>query len=1179
MRKRNLLSTFLLVLCAGTFNFINAQVVLVENFDGGVNGWTGTFFTTTSQACTGSSPRDNIFTTAGGDFLSPNQVAASNGTDISVSFDYKIVDYSAATNPTPAGWGTSSFEFSVDAGTTWSSALLIDDSNHVTSAVCSTVVLTILGADVPLGSDVQFRLINTWSAGDYYFYFDEFSATQVITDPPNCDAALTSATTDFPIDGNLTWSNATGGPDGYFLNIGTTMGGTDVINNLDVGSVTSYDLTPSGLAFSTTYYVTIIPYNGNGSASGCVEESFVTEPDPNNIVPITCGTPINTTHCYSSLDATTWTFSSSDGISPLILTFNAGTMEGCCDDIIIYEGTDDTGTVLYSGNNGGDLTGLIVTSTGASIFMTIDSDGSVQCDGSTTYTAWDWDADCLTCETPMATFTAVDACPDGFNVEVNITDLGNAVTVEITDGTDTLASMAGLGLTVVGPFTNAVDITLAHDSDNACDLTELGLELPACPIEVTCGTTTNTTYCYTADDASTFTYSASDGISPLVLNFNAGTIEDCCDDIFIYDGADNTGTLLFSGANGGDLTGLTVIAASGSLFLEVDSDGSVQCDGSTSYVEWDWDINCLTCETPTATFTAVDACPAGFNVEVNITDLGDATSYDISDGTNVLATGVGMGITTVGPFASGVPVDITLVHDTDNVCDTTAIGLVLECPLTCGSLFTDSGGATGDYSNNENETWTICPTVAGEVVSLTFSVFETEGFGATSCWDEMYIYNGMDATTPLMSPSAGHCWQSATDGTEYPGGALGVPITSTDPSGCLYVTFSSDGSGTFPGWEAMVTCGLPAADCGSTAVTLAGSSFLANVPNCQIGTWTYYGDGAGNYFAMEKYPVGGNTAFFEPVVDVNVDAAATSVDDGTSQTNTSQRYWNVDLTRGVLNADVNIRFYYDPAENMALEATSMAWAGPNGIDFGLEWFKTQGANFDPATDVTATGVNTGITLVPTSMGMENGIDFVEFAVSSFSGGGATSSARNSPLPIELVSFSGQVAEKENILNWEVAQEINVSHYEVLRSLNGMDRWETIGTTSAFGNSNDLLNYTIKDQQPKVKAYYRLLSVDFDGKTQLSDRIVLERLDNKFKLHDIYPTPTKDVVNLQFETKSDAEVNFIMTDVSGKVLMQRSIEVGKGLQNETINLNDFPAGLYFLQIENDGDRIVERIIKN
>lgn len=70
-------------------------------------------------------------------------------------------------------------------------------------------------------------------------------------------------------------SNATG----YRLTIGTTSGGNNILNNTDVGNVTTYNL-PTDLAYNTTYYVSIIPYNSAGNAQSCQEFSFTTEQEP-----------------------------------------------------------------------------------------------------------------------------------------------------------------------------------------------------------------------------------------------------------------------------------------------------------------------------------------------------------------------------------------------------------------------------------------------------------------------------------------------------------------------------------------------------------------------------------------------------------------------------------------------------------------------------------------------------------------------------------------------------------------------------------------------------------------------------------------------------------------------------------------------------------------------------------
>jgi len=83
-------------------------------------------------------------------------------------------------------------------------------------------------------------------------------------------------------DGLLTWQAAAGGPTGYRIWLGSDGLGvtepTNVYDNLDVGNVTSFTYT--GLAWETTYYWKIMPYNSNGDAVGCSILTFFVREDP-----------------------------------------------------------------------------------------------------------------------------------------------------------------------------------------------------------------------------------------------------------------------------------------------------------------------------------------------------------------------------------------------------------------------------------------------------------------------------------------------------------------------------------------------------------------------------------------------------------------------------------------------------------------------------------------------------------------------------------------------------------------------------------------------------------------------------------------------------------------------------------------------------------------------------------
>ncbi|SHE76617.1 Por secretion system C-terminal sorting domain-containing protein [Psychroflexus salarius] len=170
------------------------QILVSENFDSGTpTDWSGSYGNTVTASCAGNSERDNIYSFSDtGNLTSPNYVGGSNGTDLVISFDYKIVEYdfSNPTTPQGAGWGTAELQYSTDDGTNWVTILTIDDSNHTVSADCANVTATIDAADLPAGTDVKLQIANTWAAGDYYFYVDNFAANQQV----NCVLPEATAT-------------------------------------------------------------------------------------------------------------------------------------------------------------------------------------------------------------------------------------------------------------------------------------------------------------------------------------------------------------------------------------------------------------------------------------------------------------------------------------------------------------------------------------------------------------------------------------------------------------------------------------------------------------------------------------------------------------------------------------------------------------------------------------------------------------------------------------------------------------------------------------------------------------------------------------------------------------------------------------------------------------------------
>lgn len=101
-----------------------------------------------------------------------------------------------------------------------------------------------------------------------------------------------------------------------------------------------------------------------------------------------------------------------------------------------------------------------------------------------------------------------------------------------------------------------------------------------------------------------------------------------------------------------------------------------------------------------------------------------------------------------------------------------------------GGVFLDPGGA-GNYANSINFTHTICAP-AGQYLTFNFTQFQTE-----SNLDVLTIYNGSTTGAPLLGTYSG---------TNSPG------TITVNPGQCITFRFVTDGSVTYSGWSAAMSC-------------------------------------------------------------------------------------------------------------------------------------------------------------------------------------------------------------------------------------------------------------------------------------------------------------------------------------------------------------------------------------
>lgn len=152
--------------------------------------------------------------------------------------------------------------------------------------------------------------------------------------------------------------------------------------------------------------------------------------------------------------------------------------------------------------------------------------------------------------------------------------------------------------------------------------------------------------------------------------------------------------------------------------------------------------------------------------------------------------------------------------------------------------------------------------------------------------------------------------------------------------------------------------------------------------------------------------------------------------------------------------------------------------------------------------------------------------------------------KNAALPVTLVTFTGRWHNNTAVLEWQTATEINTHHFILERSFNGND-FTDVATIAAAGNSTTPQNYQYLDEEVTKlnisgnRYYYRLKTVDNDGKKSLSAVIILTRNnDNSFTI-TLFPNPANNAVHISFEgMQLTTPVTLILRNAQGKIIIQQ-----------------------------------------
>jgi len=188
----------------------------------------------------------------------------------------------------------------------------------------------------------------------------------------------------------------------------------------------------------------------------------------------------------------------------------------------------------------------------------------------------------------------------------------------------------------------------------------------------------------------------------------------------------------------------------------------------------------------------------------------------------------------------------------------------------------------------------------------------------------------------------------------------------------------------------------------------------------------------------------------------------------------------------------------------------------------------------------------------------------------------------STLPVKMESFTAVLDKgKEKVnLQWKTASEINVSHFVVEKSVNGVD-YKEIGIVFANGNSSDLKQYQFEDNVSNdhdAILYYRLRTVDNDEKYMYS-QVRLIGLTGKQNTVSItsYPNPVTSELRITIPNNwQNKKVVYELFQANGQEV-KRTENANSG-QTETLDVSNLMTGFYVVRATCNGETAQQKIIK-
>ncbi len=188
------------------------------------------------------------------------------------------------------------------------------------------------------------------------------------------------------------------------------------------------------------------------------------------------------------------------------------------------------------------------------------------------------------------------------------------------------------------------------------------------------------------------------------------------------------------------------------------------------------------------------------------------------------------------------------------------------------------------------------------------------------------------------------------------------------------------------------------------------------------------------------------------------------------------------------------------------------------------------------------------------------------------------------VPVELVSFTAEIAGEEIILRWQTATETNNAGFEVQyftsssRAETRDPDWQTLGFVKGAGTTNQQQFYEFVWPKTFGTYKFRLKQIDLDGTISFSRENEIVIQPREFKVYQNYPNPFNPSTTIKIDVPVAGELKWEIYNVIGQLVeSKRETILEAGVFKLVWAPQNWASGKYFLRATFGGKIEIKNMI--